>query len=261
MIIYPDIFIMIVSYKENGWNVVTQRSHGLLAAQLAFHWQTRARPARWIETLLAIAEHDDAEIELDGENLLTAAGGPLDYSMKHFDKSRCERLAMLTGVKSRYIALLVSLHMEFLYRDEANVNTEAARFLKEQSKIRKMMESDLGISEKEIEHTYSLLEWCDAFSLLICQGNIPPEHRSTEISTGPDGRPYNVVQWDENVLSVDPWPFETQKFDVYFEYRSIRQLAFQDSAAFRAKFKEAPVNEAHWTILRKPASGKKRSKV
>ena len=55
---------MIANYTENGWQVVTQRAHGILAAQFAYHWKKSERPDRWVETLLAIAEHDDAEVEL-----------------------------------------------------------------------------------------------------------------------------------------------------------------------------------------------------
>jgi hypothetical protein len=75
---------MIVNYTPDGWEVITQRSHGLLAMQLGMEWKQAARPQRWAETLLAIAEHDDAEVELDGEHLLTPRGGPLNFDMKQF---------------------------------------------------------------------------------------------------------------------------------------------------------------------------------
>jgi hypothetical protein len=252
---------MIVKYKESGWDVITQRSHGLLASQLAFHWRVKERPARWVETLLAIAEHDDTEIELDGEKLITPAGGPLDYSMKNFEKARCERLAMFTVAKSRYIALLVSLHMEFLHKDEANINREAADFLKQQKKIQKSFQKELGLTNKAVKAAYCLLEWCDAFSLLICQEKIPPENRAAEISTGPDGKPYTMFQLDDKVLVVDPWPFETQAFDVRFEYRPIDQLAFKDSSEFRKAFRAAPVEERQWTIRKKPPRYQKPAKL
>src|SRR4051794_8176184 len=106
---------MIVTYRQNGWEVITQRAHGILAAQIGFNWKVRQRPDRWCETLLAIAEHDDAEMELSGEQLITESGGPLDYSMKTFDLEHCERVAAFSITKSRYIALLTSMHMEFLY--------------------------------------------------------------------------------------------------------------------------------------------------
>jgi hypothetical protein len=55
---------MIVNYTEAGWEVITQRAHGLLAAQIAGQWKHIVRTGRWTETLLAIAEHDDAQVEL-----------------------------------------------------------------------------------------------------------------------------------------------------------------------------------------------------
>ena len=69
---------MIVNYKANGWEVITQRSHALLALQLALHWQAAEQGQRWPELLVAIADHDDAQIELQRNDLLTPQGGPLD---------------------------------------------------------------------------------------------------------------------------------------------------------------------------------------
>ncbi len=51
---------MIVNYIKEGWQVTTQRSHGLLAAQLCYYWKKADRPERWLETIIATAEHDDA---------------------------------------------------------------------------------------------------------------------------------------------------------------------------------------------------------
>src|SRR3954463_6726617 len=135
---------MIVIYKRNGWEVVTQRAHGIGAAQAAMQWQVKERPERWLETLLAIAEHDDAEVELGGENLLTDTGGPLDFSMKRFDLQHCEQLSTLTITKSRYIALLVSMHMEFLHREEEKENPEAHTFLEKQRILQAKWLRELG---------------------------------------------------------------------------------------------------------------------
>jgi hypothetical protein len=50
---------MIVNYIEPGWQIITQRSHGLLAAQICAQWKNNNQPKRWVETLIATAEHDD----------------------------------------------------------------------------------------------------------------------------------------------------------------------------------------------------------
>lgn len=43
---------MIVNYTAEGWEIITQRAHGLLAAQIADHWQHHIRTDRWVETFV-----------------------------------------------------------------------------------------------------------------------------------------------------------------------------------------------------------------
>ena len=252
---------MIVNYKETGWEVITQRAHGIVAAQVAMHWKAQERPKRWLETLLAIAEHDDAEVELDGENLITKSGGPLNYSMKQFEIEHCRQLAMLTITKSRYIALLVSIHMDFLYRKEEKNNNEVHEFLEQQRALQAEWRNQLGIDKKEAERIYYLLEWCDAFSLLLCQQLLQPQKRGIEISTGPDGEIYQLFEVEEGVLTVEPWPFDADTFTVSFESREIQQLQFKDSAEFRDLFINAAVKENAWKIVKSAGEIKKPAKV
>jgi hypothetical protein len=252
---------MIVTYQETGWEVITQRAHGLVAAQLAFQWKNKDRPERWVETLLAIAEHDDAENELDGENLLTPTGGPLNYSMKKFELAHSKKLASLTLVKSRYIALLTSLHMEFLYGEEKSGNDEAKAFLKEQSNLQNKWLKELNIKKEEALRVYDLLEWCDALSLLICKGELQPEERLTEISSGPDKETYYLKQVDEHTLTVDPWPFESANFWVNYDYREIPQIQFGSSEEFRAAFLAAEIKEKRWLLKKQHTPNSKKKKL
>ena len=251
---------MIVNYTKKGWQVVTQRAHGILAAQLAAEWKISKRPGRWMETLLAIAEHDDAEEELDGQNLLTRTGGPVNFNMKEFDRAYYEKLSLLTITKNRYIALLISLHIEFLCRKEAETSTKAKTFLKEQGILRQKWMHELKLKEKEVLRIYDLLEWCDACSLLLCQDLVQPEKRKLEISTGPNKKPYFVLQAGDQKLTVTPWPFETEKFVVHFEWRLMYQLQFASSAEFRKEFLKAEVRETTWEVVHKTAP-KKKNKV
>lgn len=241
---------MIVNYTQGGWEIITQRAHGLLAAQLGMHWRSKDLPERWLETLIAIAEHDDAEVELDGENLLTDQGGPLNFSMKSFDLDHCERLSRFSITKSRYIALLTSMHMEFLHKKEENTNELAKKFLQEQRQLQDDWRRDLQLEKEVAEKIYSFLEWCDAFSLLICQNQIQPEQRSIEISQGPSGNKYQLYQVDHNKLTIEPWPFEISTFKVYFESRLISRLQFKDSAEFREAFHKAKVKETVWELVK-----------
>ncbi len=241
---------MIVNYKETGWEVITQRAHGIVAAQVAFNWKAKDRPQRWVETVLAIAEHDDAENELDGEELLTTAGGPLNFAMKKFELAHCQKLASLIITKSRYIALLTSMHMQFLYAKDAETSAEAAQFLNELEVLQTSWRKELNISKTEALKIYSLLEWCDAISLLICKAGFQPEGRSVEISTGPDNQRYHLFQQDDNTLSVSPWPFETNQFTITYDTRLINAVSFKDSAQFRRAFEEAEVIEKSFVFAK-----------
>ena len=253
---------MIANYTEAGWELITQRAHGILAAQIAQHWKSAERPKRWMETLLAIAEHDDAMIELDKEQLLTEAGGPINFTMKNFELEHCQRLSRFTQSKSRYIALLTSMHMDFIYRKDMEQDPTAKQFLVEQRTLQAQWRKELDISKDEAEKTYAFMEWCDAFSLLLCQRAVQPESRAIEISRGPNKEKYELFQVGEGQLTLAPWPFEERTFDIYFESRTISQLQFKNSDELRKLFLEAPVAETRWTLLNtKPAAKKTKVKA
>jgi hypothetical protein len=221
---------MIVNYVENGWEIITQRAHGLLAAEICLHWKKDKQPARWLETLIATAEHDDVYNEFENEDLLTEQGGPRDFKMTSFDRGDAERLMKMASTKSAYIALLISRHIQFVHGEDA-----AARAFCELLKTcEKKWLSAAGCTLREIEKSYSLLEFCDAFSLLICQQLIQPEQRSIEISDGPDKKNYHMHATGENCVTVNPWPFEVDAFEVRYESRQLKQLMFSNIAEFRA---------------------------
>src|SRR5690606_41216959 len=104
---------MIVNYTEAGWLIITQRSHGLLAAQICAQWDKRKQPNRWVETLIATAEHDDAHHEMEQENLLEETGGPKNFTAIPFEAAYREKLLNLAISKGRYIGLLISRHIQF----------------------------------------------------------------------------------------------------------------------------------------------------
>jgi len=136
---------MIANYTEGGWEIITQRAHGLLAAQIAAQWKFSARNKRWAELLLAIAEHDDGQVELERDNLLTPQGGPVDFKMKKFEQRHCTRTMDLAISKSRYIALLCAMHLEFVYGKECAENAAARKFMAAQRVLQKQWRKALNI--------------------------------------------------------------------------------------------------------------------
>lgn len=227
---------MIVNYAPSGWEIITQRSHGLLAAQICAHWQKDDQPECWIETLIATAEHDDVYNEFENDDLLNENGGPVHYEATSFRKAYAERLMGMAETKSAYVALLVSQHIQFVHGADSKAKQFIASLKIKEKRWLKIADS----SKAEVSRGYALLQFCDAMSLLLCQNKVPPEQRKIEISTGPKGIAYTM--WEqEGILIVDPWPFQEKTFKLRYESRMLPQLSYSSVAEFRKAIEEAEV--------------------
>lgn len=236
---------MIVNYNESGWQIITQRSHGLLSAQICAHWRKDKQPVRWVDTLIATAEHDDVYNEFDNPDLIGDNGGPINFKTRDFEKEYAVRLITLAETKSAYVALLVAKHIRFVH----GADPKAKAFMRTLNDLEQKWLNSAEIENAEIDKAYQLLEFCDAFSLLICQGLVQPEGRKVEISSGPDGQPYEMFAQGDGV-AVQPWPFEIDSFLVTYESRTLPELKFRNSAHFRTAIEKASAHTHHLKISR-----------
>jgi hypothetical protein len=227
---------LIVNYTENGWEIITQRVHGLLAGQICARWKISDQPLRWAETLIATTEHDDVFNEFQLGPLLTESGGPMDFKMTCFNEQACRQMIEMALTKSRFIALLFARHIGFTHGSEP----AAKQYLADLKKLESKWIKEADSNTTEVNRAYELLEFSDAFSLLICQGQIPPEERKLEISRGPNGASYQFFQ-KENRLIVTPWPFEIKSFDVRYERRILKDLRFKSQTDFKNALRNAAV--------------------
>ena len=61
---------------------------------------------------------------------------------------------------------------------------------------------------------------------------IQPEGRKMEISESPDGDMNQTYYKTEDMISVDPWVFNSDSFKVFYEYKIIEQLKFDSIEEF-----------------------------
>ena len=112
---------MIVISHQKGWKIINQRSHGLLAAMLAYLYDIDLPNDVIVPTLIAIAEHDDGVEETTQNRNLTDAGAPrhflVDDGSNKVDLTQKVNVMEIASSKSQLNALLTSLHMKFLYSD------------------------------------------------------------------------------------------------------------------------------------------------
>jgi len=237
---------MIVTSHQKGWKIINQRSHGLLAAMLAYQYDIDLPDDVIVPTLIAIAEHDDGVKETTNEKNLTEAGAPRHFMVsddsKKADLTQPVNVIEISSSKSQLNALLTSLHMKFLYSGHRDgKDKELDTFLKDQEKFRIDALKNLNIDKKYADRLYRFLEWCDAFSLLICMDKIQPQGRKMEISQSPDGDMNQTFYKTNHEITVEPWVFKNDTFKVFYEYKILEQLKFNSIEEFNEVCKNTPV--------------------
>lgn len=241
---------MIVRLIENGWEIIYHRAHALLAAQLAGHWCKTDVPDRFYETLAAISHHDDLEREWE-EDQLTEAGAPLDFTLDR--KSSIQQLTRLiegAEYRGRWVALLTSMHVSFLNEAKRGQSNEWDTFLDHLKQQQQVWQEDLGIPMDDVEKTYTFMRWCDRCSLILCQHQLPANERALEITKGPDGKRYEVMQHSNGLVSITPWPFAKDKFTVQVEATYLKEVTFDSNDALRQALKAGERKDIEWTLIR-----------
>ena len=243
---------MIVSSHKKGWKIINQRSHGLLAAMLAYQYVIDLPNDIMVPTLIAIAEHDDGVAEtLQNENL-TEAGAPrhfqVDDDSKKIDLKRQINVMELATSKSQLNALLTSMHLNFVFGESDFGDKKLDAFLNKEEKNRKDILKHLNIDKKYADRLYRFVEWCDAFSLLICMDKIQPEGRKMEISKSPDGDMNRTFYKANKVITVEPWVFKNDTFKAFYEYKIVEQLKFNSVREFNEVCKTARVQREEFIL-------------
>jgi hypothetical protein len=221
-----------------------------LAAKLGGQWRRAESPPRIYETMAAISHHDDLEREWEG-NHLTEAGAPMDFTLD--TETSIEK--MRTHVKNslyrgRWVALMISMHMSRLNEAQRGTSKEMDKFLDEQLENQQGWRESLGISKDEAAASYDFMQWCDRLSLILCQGEIPADERALEISKGPDGVRYDRIEQSDGCLTVQPWPFQDDRFTVNVDACQLSQLAFKDNDDLTKALQSAPVEALEWTFVK-----------
>ncbi|WP_375515971.1 DUF3891 family protein [uncultured Nostoc sp.] len=245
---------MIVNATPNGWEVIYHRAHALLAAQLAGQWRRKDAPARLYETVAAISHHDDLEKEWE-EDILTEAGAPKDFTLAtkkdaEIGIKKVADLAKNARYRGRWVALLISMHISRLHEPSRGQFLELDKVLDEQLQNQQRWRKELGITKEEVDAAYAFMQWCDRLSLILCQQELPEDERFLEISKGPEGQRYDIMQRSDNLVVVKPWPFQDDKFTVKVEACDLSQVKFESSTELAQALQEAPIKVLEWTFVK-----------
>jgi hypothetical protein len=243
---------MIVNPLPDGWQIIYHRAHALLAAQIAGHWRRKDAPARFYETIAAISHHDDLEKEWEERNL-TPAGTPKDFTMDSAEETCYELLQKhleSSLYRGRWVALLNSMHLYRLNKNNEGTSPEADAFLNQQLETKKTYCKELKVTQSETDQAYAFMQWCDRLSLILCKQELPEDERALEISKGPDGKRYDIIKFDNGLITVTPWCFEDDRFTVNVEATTLKKIQFESNTSLIEALKKAPRTILEWTFTK-----------
>lgn len=252
---------MICNKTETGWDVIYQRAHALLAAALVEHWRADQRPSRWIETLCAVAQHENGWQEWEASNQLTELGTPKTLGEGSLADTAQQLHHAITRARhqSLWCGLLVSRHATQLFDAQRGQIDALDKLLDAQVELRRRWQAQLGVDDQTLAAAYALLLFGDTFSLILCREEVPFGGRRLEIEAGPDGTRYDVRQVDgaqdvtasgDRVLTVEPWPYAVDEFTASVDVYPLRQLTFADDHALARALDAAVVRPRRWTVRR-----------
>ena len=241
---------MLINFIDKGLEVISHPAHGLLSGKIAQKINSEYRLENWLETLVAIVEHDDEQLSPKQKNCISKIGMPLDFlnNSVPVEKSLEHAKAVFDKVllKSSWAAMVLSHHLEFLYEDTAQESKDFKEFLAEMKQFRKVMYSLHRVHQNEVEEIYQIMVFSDRLSLILCQNKIPQLGRELEINESIDGVKYFVSKLDNGAITVRPWIFENDNFEISVDARLLKEIKFKNEKHFTNTLTAAPIYLKSW---------------
>jgi len=240
---------MIVNTADDHFEIIYQRAHGMLAAKIAEQMDHTLRPPAdyWLETLVAIADHDDGRRSWESDFHLNEKGYPKDFTEFKFDEQQAARVVSTAECKSRWVAMLVSKHLVELYGDME----EAKDLMQQQYSLQAKIQQHLPFSEEAAQMYYRLLKWSDELSLRICKYQIPAKGEKEFLEILPDGSKSFITHLEDK--SVAPWIFQKDKVVFEVEKRIIEKRVYSSDQDLQDTLNNTPVSISSYKFIKEDA--------
>ncbi len=246
---------MIINKSTLGLHIILHEAHGLLAGKIANEISEEYRPIHWFETLIAVCEHDDRQLNFDEKDYLSELGVPLDFTEENYSVNdvleRMRRILKSSENKSLWVRLLISYHNEFIYGDMKEDSLQINSFFKNEEKERKKLLKHFSIKEKDAKSYYEFLRFCDRLSLILCKDETPEGCRLLEINTSINGETYFIKKTADDKLIISPWPFKKEQFELSVEERILKETQFKSSKQFKIALNNTMPQSKIWKIAEK----------
>jgi hypothetical protein len=245
--------------------LITQDDHGILAGLCAEHVGNDdfERPVPFESFVSGTRMHDAGWPLHDDNPTIDPRGRPLNV----FDRPWNVALEVWGESVERAIAadpyggLLASIHAMRITHDLADRDGPAGKshigeFLDRQAERQRQLRVELGFdpdvpitlglaplgtSKQEDQLTYNFhwLQACDLFSLaVLCTESLQMNSRPVQTAPGLPRLTLKLDRPEPTVLTVSPWPFDTDGFSWDAPARRLVSRTYPDDATFRAAYRE-----------------------
>ncbi|KEO71720.1 DUF3891 family protein [Anditalea andensis] len=240
---------MIVNIADDHFEIIYQRAHGMLAAKIAEQIAASLRPpaSYWLETLVAIADHDDGRRNWEGDFHINDKGYPKDFTEFKFDEKQAQRVVNTAECKSIWVAMLVSKHLVELY---SNLE-EAQPLIQQQYSLQAKLQMHLPFSEAAAQMYYRLLKWADELSLRICKHEVPVKGEKDFLEYLPDGSKSYITHLEDK--SIAPWIFQKDKVIFEVEKRLIEKRVYKNDHDLQDTLNKAEVSISSYKFIKEDA--------
>ncbi len=227
---------MICRRRAPGWEIIFQRNHALLAAEMIFDWKPESRPQPWLQLLNACSQHDHGWQEVETDALIDEQGHPVDFLHMPMEVTRAmsRRNLANAAAQSRWCAILVARHAEYLYSSKDDDETKA--LLEEVQTFRRDQQAQIEVSDAHVEEMYDLLCWADTLSLLVC---CDPSEFTELLELKVHGVTYEAQETSDGVWSLHPWPYRTPYLLLEYEVFELEQSEFASHQELRQALSSA----------------------
>lgn len=226
-------------YRDDDGAIVCvgQAAHSWVSGQLARRWGNERFPAPepLAEVCLGAEQHDIGMAEWDRRPELDPETG---HPVSFLDLPVTTHIALWTDApdkilsQSPYAALLVSMHGHALFA-KRRPTPEIRRYMREQEDLQRDLLERIGEDPERARRNQRLV-WAVDFLALV--GLIPewaPEEQE------PPGGTIRVDIAGTRHVTVDPWPFETDRIEIAYPGRRLTEPS-------------ATVAELHGRLARAP---------
>ena len=242
---------------EQGWILIIQREHSLLAGKIMKHWGNSnfMTPEPYEEVMLAVAEHDCGwELWEKNIKINQANKYPKNFlEMSYPDQAAIWRKSFLKHSKNHpYASSLIALHFDKFNNSVLRKNRSA---LVLKSQIREFVLENLGLKHtgqnglsEQIINNLKIVQIGDIISLALCHG-----WRSAQIDEVPyklNGKKISILIRSDDGLNynINPFPFSNYPITVSVKGNEMNRKTFKNNSDFLDAYKTSESTNLTFTI-------------